>query len=971
MKHDKSDQDFSITALLQKIREEADASDGKEKQKAAYFNAAESELTKNSDDAKEAVKTSPDGYRQERFKFRITRKKVSSSDRRKTHAGVMPSGQQEASGGKTEEDFGVVSGTAKTGSAAGLTGAAYRDVSAQKTVDADHPTAGEALSSALEEVSSMDLPEELRDSAAVSPAKPEGEAGGPDTPGTAGQIAAAVSGAPGTVEPDEASGSGVTGSGMGQSKAISGPSSLSETETGGDSSSAAASGLVKEDTQTDAAADGSDAAQLSDDEFDAMLKRFLPDEEYAAYEKSCDLSQTNANLSAVQLAAESEEDDGQADSGADASGEQDGGDEKEDTKEFDTPADGDEDLVPPDLDENDINLMIALGMDDELKKKIGEEKTAAFYRHAEESAPGGRAEVSPPAAEQERNYTSFSQNKEIFAGYKKQYGNVLTRIAVCAVLLLFAFFFENIGVFGGKLAEVFDPKTYPVVYVMTGLQLMLLGAVLVRKKLSDGFRMLLKGKPQPESLLLLLIAGSVLYDVLMCFRTFGASIPLYHFPVLFGILLLLLTEFLDLRREIFSFHIVASKRIKYAIGQLSPDAAALETEAFEEYLPDAPAIFKLSKASFIDRFYERTRSRAESRKYFRIMLPLSILLGVMLYVFASLMHQGVANSLTAAFAGILMTTPVAAPLVFSLPMYFASERAYEKDSAIIGEGSVDEYDGASSVSFDDKEVFPSHNVKVTSVMVFGNNRIDEVIRNVTGVFHVAGGPLRDVLENITSDFECPTDVRLLSVASDGIEAAVSGSHMYLGKAEYLRRNHYVPILDPSDEEVERSGQQSIMFVVCDDEVVAKMYVSYRIDPAFENILKQLYRSDICVGIKTFDPNIDDDMLAHRIRLDKYPVRVLKCREVGQAGAVLEHTDSGIVSKHSARDALKTFTMCGRIKRIERIGLVLVFISMFAGALITGMTLLFQKEFGIASMYVALYQFFWAIPIYLFAKAHVK
>ena len=965
MKHDKSDQDFSITALLQKIREEADASDGKEKQKPAYFNAAESDPGEGTEEAVNAEKTSSDGYKQERFRFRITRKKISDSGRQKKQSFATLSGQQkDAERGLGDDELTILPEIAEeipeekpSAADTELSGAIFASDLPQKTEDQAALTRRSAENMS-EEISFLEFPEKSQGTAAMPTERTAEEAANAE---------AAVS------EPQASSADAGTASRNAAADAQAG--STTETERGGsgtDISStqeATAEGehAAGKSDQTAGDTDAADAAQLSDDEFDAMLKRFLPDEEYAAYEKSCDLSQTNANMSAVRLSDEPDEEDGSQD--AEASG--DGEDEKENTKEFDTPKDGDEDLVPPDLDENDINLMIALGMDDELKKKLGEEKTAAFYRHAEESAPGRREETGTPAAEEEKTYTSFSQNKEIFAGYKKQYGNVLTRIAICAVLLLFAFFFENIGVFGGKLAEIFDPKTYPVVYVMTGLQLMLIGTVLVRKKLSDGFRMLLKGKPQPESLLLLLIVGSVLYDILMCFRTFGAAISLYHFPVLFGILLLLLTEFLDLRREIFSFHIVASKRIKYAIGQLSPDAAALETEAFEEYLPDAPAIFKLSKAGFIDRFYDRIRSRAESRKYFRLMLPLSILLGVMLYVFASLMHQGVAGSLTAAFAGILMTTPVAAPLVFSLPMYFASERAYETDSAIIGEGSVDEYDGASSVSFDDKEVFPSHNVKVTSVMVFGNNRIDEVIRNVTGVFHVAGGPLRDVLENITSDFDCPTDVRLLSVASDGIEAAVSGSHMYLGKADYLRRNHYVPILDQSDEEVERSGQQSIMFVVCDDEVVAKMYVSYRIDPAFETILKQLYQSDICVGIKTFDPNIDDDMLAHRIRLDKYPVRVLKCREVGQAGAVLEHTDSGIVSKHSARDALKTFTMCARIKRIERIGLVLVFISMFAGALITGMTLLFQKEFGIASMYVALYQFFWAIPIYLFAKAHVK
>ena len=916
MKHDKSDNDFSITALLKKIREEADASDKKNRQEAAFFDAAAS--YPDEDEAEVPVSENPAAsvHRQERYKFRITRKKIAVSDRGK-HAGK------------------------------------------QSVEETDMPISGKAVPETRETAAC--LTKESEDIISVK-SRPESN----DLPFGVTQDA---------VKPKDIFGD------MQETEQASSQNSAVElhAEEASDSSTQpvpevsdkpAAEKAADNGTADTAEAQEIDPGNLSDDEFNAMLKRFLPDEEYEAYEKSCDLSQTNANLSAVQLEDVTDGDTGEGESDSAAQSEED----DEDTKEFDTPADEDEDLVPPDIDEKDINLMIALGMDEELKKKIGAEQTEAFYRQAEESASGAKTQLHADRDDEtdtERSYTSFSQNKEIFSRYKRCYRSVLTRMAVCAILLLFVFFFENISVFGGRLADTLDPKAYPVVYVMVGLQMLLFGAVLVRKQLADGLRALLKLKPQPESLLLLVTAGSVIYDILMCFRTFGVSIQLYHFPVLFSMLVMLLTEFLDLRREIFSFHIVASKRIKYAIGQLSPDAAALETEAFEEYLPDAPAIFKLCKASFIDRFYERMRERADSRKYFRLMLPLSILFGVALYVFALLLHQSTGNSVTVAFAGILMTMPVSASLVYCLPMYFASERAYEMDSAIIGEGSVDEYDSASSVSFDDKEVFPSKNVKVTSVMVFGSNRIDEVIRNVAGVFRMAGGPLRDVLENITSDFECPADVRLLSVASDGIEAAVSGSHMYLGKAGYLRRNHYTPILDQADEEMERSGQQSIMFVVYDDEVVAKMYISYRIDPEFENTLKQLYRSDICVGIKTFDPNIDDDMLSHRIRLDKYPVRVLKCREVGQVGAVLDHTDSGIVSKHSARDALRTFTMCGRIKRLERIGLVLSFIAMFVGALMTGMTLVFQSGFAFASMYVALYQFFWIIPIYLFAKAHVK
>ena len=153
----------------------------------------------------------------------------------------------------------------------------------------------------------------------------------------------------------------------------------------------------------------------------------------------------------------------------------------------------------------------------------------------------------------------------------------------------------------------------------------------------------------------------------------------------------------------------------------------------------------------------------------------------------------------------------------------------------------------------------------------------------------------------------------------------------------------------------------VYVVVSGDEVVAKFYLAYRIDPDFEKILKQMYRSGICVGIKTFDPNIDDDMLSRRIRIERYPVRVLKCREIGDEPRVADRADSGIVSKRSAKALLGAFAVCGKVQTVTRVGIVLNFISLFAAAMVMGVTMLFGAADKIPSLYVALYQLFWLIP----------
>jgi len=177
----------------------------------------------------------------------------------------------------------------------------------------------------------------------------------------------------------------------------------------------------------------------------------------------------------------------------------------------------------------------------------------------------------------------------------------------------------------------------------------------------------------------------------------------------------------------------------------------------------------------------------------------------------------------------------------------------------------------------------------------------------------------------------------------------------------------VPVSDPDDEEIEGGGDLNIMYLVCDDEVVAKLYIRYRIDPEFEVTLKNLYRSGICVGIKTVDPNINDAMLSTRIRLSKYPVRVLKYSDITESRHGSDRTDSGIVSKKSAKALLRTFTLCDKVKHVTRTNLVVNIITMVVGLILSLAVALLGSIAGISSVYVALFQLFWLVPVYLMSR----
>lgn len=627
------------------------------------------------------------------------------------------------------------------------------------------------------------------------------------------------------------------------------------------------------------------------------------------------------------------------------------------------------------FDETDVNLMIAFGMEDELANTLGVDRVSQIeatlardivqYDKAAES-PGERK------AKETFEFTSVNQAKGIFRRYKLDYRKLLVRMLVCIIVMAVAFLYENITVLGGELPAPFSSTVYPVTNIMIDLQLVAICGMLVWRSIAEGTVSLFKMKPVPSSVLSVMMALVLVYDVLMCFAGIRPDgIRLYGFPAILCVFLSLLGEYHNLRREILGFNIAASKRVKYAVDRLQPEDAVLETEAFGEYMPESPSIFRVSRTNFIDGFYRRTAGYSKNKSIIGAIIPLVVIVAAIFFVAAYYITKDPVDSLTTAFLAFMMCMPASVFVLYSYPMFKASTAAYELESAIIGEASVDEYTSASAITFDDKDVFPPTGVKVRSVKVYGNNRIDQVIYNAASIFSAAGGSLADVLDVATIDLGHSDDVEILDVDADGLEATVNGVHIYLGRAPYLRRNSFVPVRDADDEEIESSGEISIMYMVVADEVAAKMYVQYHIDPDFEFILKQLYGAGVCVGIKTSDPNIDDRMLGMRIKLDKYPVKVLKCKNLSETNETKPRVDSGIVSKSSVKALLQTLAYCDKVQHITKTNIVIKLFAILIGILLSAFLLGLGLSAGVLSFYVALYQLFWILPMIIISKLFIN
>lgn len=622
------------------------------------------------------------------------------------------------------------------------------------------------------------------------------------------------------------------------------------------------------------------------------------------------------------------------------------------------------------IDESDISLMVALGMEDELAKTVGIETatqiTDDYVADQEEwvtrSNRYGPGEYSDPA-----------ENGEIAQKYRKRNRWATGRLLCGLVLTVLILIFENLPVVGYQLSGALDPAVYPVIYIMMDLQLLLLMAALCYRHIFGGLASLLRFRPTTDTIsavMAVAVLASSIYETVTVVP--GAEPVLFHFPAALCLLFTTIHEFLTVRREIFSFNIVSTTQPKYVMRRLSTRDSIMENEALTDSIQDDGGdIIKIQKTDFVDGYFWRTKNQGGGdRSMIGVTLLVAIMLSIVGGVYAAASGHA-SGPFTVAFAVLSATMPTAMVIAGCYPFYRANRAAYENESTIIGEGSVDEYSGASVVSFDDVNVFPSTNVKVRNVKLYNNSRIDKVLYYAASVFSKTGGPLGDVFEIATMETGHSADVEILDTDTGYIEASVGGKNIMFGRAAALAGLGIDIPSDVVEEDTILAGDCAALYMIYQHKLVAKMIVHYLIDPDFEYILRQLTGSGMCVCVKTFDPSIDEEMIYRQIRSGKYSLRVIKYRNTEEITKYSDRADGGIVSREGTKALLQTISSCDKILSARKTGYVINALSAVFGAVIMAIVLVSGMFPQMYSVYLGAMQLFWMIPVIVTTKVIVR
>ncbi|MBE6606896.1 MAG: hypothetical protein E7635_07690 [Ruminococcaceae bacterium] len=615
------------------------------------------------------------------------------------------------------------------------------------------------------------------------------------------------------------------------------------------------------------------------------------------------------------------------------------------------------------LNSTEISLISLFGKDDELEETFGKERAEELIKEGNEFEMTHRPKKKKlyELFSKDYEYTDEKQNDEIKGRYKKAFVSATIRFFACFVFAVALFFMENATVVGIKPPNLFNVALYPTVAAMTNLQLVLLCALMIIDKIALGFVSLFKRKPAFESIPAILLVMSVVYTTIITVAPGTRGAVFYNFPVALTFLFTLVYELLNLKREANSFGIVSAVQRKYTVRMLTEEERTQDAGLFEGYVPENSPMFAVTKTGFVDGFFRRINFR-RNNKYIPAIILIAFAEMLVAAALGIFMKADVYTTVTMAYLAGVLGLPGTILIAGSHPFYHAVNKVHQSEGTIVGDGSLEEYSDGSVVFFDDRDIFPSTGVKINSVKVYGENRIDGVIYYAASVFAKIGGPLADVFGLATLEIGHSDNVMIEESEDNGLRCSIDGTDIYLGNNAYMISKDFETPYGEGDEVIENNEGIRLMFIANEEEILAKFYVQYTVDSEYEEIFKQLYKAGMCVGIRTCDPNIDDGFVIRKLRLGEgYPVRVVHGKSGKRFLRKSERADSGVVCIGSVKSLLRSLSLCDKIKYIAKIHSIFEIVSTVL-AIFVIYAIAALGKLVIGSAYAALYQLFWLIPI---------
>lgn len=550
-------------------------------------------------------------------------------------------------------------------------------------------------------------------------------------------------------------------------------------------------------------------------------------------------------------------------------------------------------------------------------------------------------------------YTDRLQRKEISGMYKFARRSIKNRLIFASIFALFVFLIENIQIFvknpTGILAN-------PYALVISNILFFTCCVAFAHEQIYHGIRSIFSKDYIPESVAVVSSVCAIIHSLTtLLFVILGTETQpkLFNFPVAFIVVCTILHSYINVVREKYGFSVVSAKDSKFLLERVERSDAEAETETFSgtggEFLGE---IARVKKAGFIKNYFANTNSTPNIHAYLGIYYTLALLIPAVLAVVSLFVVEDPDFIQTVNFwyEGVLFMIPAGILFTYSVPFLIGNKRLFRDDVAIIGENSVTDFSTIDVVSVNDTTAFPPYNVKLTNLQVYPGYKTEKILYYAASGFALVGGPLADVFDASTKDaFQKSRKTKFVCSGRSFLCVKVDNETIIFAD-KYGMSAQGIDV----GAEKEEDDDISIMYMACNGTLCSKMYLKYKIDEEFVDIALFLNKCNVGIGIRTFDPNINNEMIRAQAQYKKSDIKIIRLTSEDETPTVSAKSEGKIVSKGLSKSLLKAIPVCKRIVTTRKVTRAFKIISSILGGVLIGLAIFGKLVIGASVAIVGYY-----------------
>ena len=565
-------------------------------------------------------------------------------------------------------------------------------------------------------------------------------------------------------------------------------------------------------------------------------------------------------------------------------------------------------------------------------------------------------------------YTSTMQNEKIESDMKSSFKKVKLCLGISILLAILLFLIENIS----PIKALFPTR---FAYIAVDWALAFACMFLIVDRLGNAFKSFFSRTPEVDCLTILAFVFSIAATAVeLIFESTETVITLYNFPLAVCVFLNLLFVYYRLRRDIYSFAVLSSSGDKRAVVLETSDEEPL-SEAEQSITSESSEPVKfgsIKRVNFIDGYFRHSAEAPNAQGALKIFIPFCIAVSVAFFC-CSLWVMGytVPESLGVAYATFMICAPGSVFLDYCYPLYLAARRAKNYNSAILCDKTPDVYRDFPMVVFRDTEAIPSGKAKVKSIRLYGDKKIDNAIYYASSIYSAVGGPLAEVFRNAALNSVSSENVQIREVSNEGVCAMVDGKNIVIGRPSYMEEQCFETMYEAGDDEYDGKTNKRIIYLACDQFIIAKFYIQYSVGADFLNITERLFSAGLGISVRTADPCLDDGIFyENKIDPEQHAIRISRACLESKAEKSVPASRAGIVSVGDVKDLIKALLLCRRLENVRRTKVLLNVVSFVFAVAVMALVLFTGNAVGMRSVYPALYQLFWILPTYFVSKVYL-